>query len=47
VARKIGTVEAAADFFRLISAGAGKDLDSYLELIPRNPPLPGAELSRA
>jgi hypothetical protein len=47
VAQKIGAVETAAEFFRRRAAGAGKGLQSYLDLIPDNPPMPGDELPRA
>jgi hypothetical protein len=47
VAQKIGVVENAAEFFRRRSAGAGRGLRSYLDLIPENPPMPGDELPRA
>ena len=44
LAQKIGAVETAAEFFRCKSAGAGKGLSSYLDLIPSHPPVPGDEL---
>jgi len=44
VAQKIGAVGTAAEFFRRRSAGASKGLQSYLDLIPDNPPMPGDEL---
>jgi hypothetical protein len=44
LAQKIGAVETAAEFFRRRSAGAGKGLQSYLDLIPDTPPMPGDEL---
>jgi hypothetical protein len=47
VAQKIGAVETAAEFFRRRSAAAGKGLQSYLDMIPDNPPIPGDELPRA
>jgi len=47
VAQKIGAVETAAEFFERRSAGAGKGLQSYLDLVPNNPPMPGDELPRA
>ncbi|MGA3370375.1 MAG: hypothetical protein ABSC48_01295 [Terracidiphilus sp.] len=47
LARKIGAVETAAAFFERRSAGAGKGLSSYLDLIPDNPPMPGDELPMA
>ena len=47
LAQKIGAVETAAAFFQRKSAGAGKGLSSYLDLIPDNPPMPGDELPRA
>ena len=47
LAQKIGAVESAAAFFQRRSAGAGKGLSSYLDLIPDNPPMPGDELPRA
>jgi hypothetical protein len=47
LAQKIGAVETAAEFFRRRSAGAGKGLHSYLDLIPDTPPMPGDELPRA
>ncbi|MGD0733904.1 MAG: hypothetical protein ABR976_02110 [Terracidiphilus sp.] len=47
VAQKVGSVETAAEFFRRRSAGAGKGLQSYLNLIPDNPPTPGDELPGA
>ncbi|HWE84615.1 MAG TPA: hypothetical protein VG267_06705 [Terracidiphilus sp.] len=47
LAQKIGAVETAAEFFRRKSANAGKGLDSYLELVPDNPPMPGDELPGA
>ena len=37
LAQKIGAVETAAEIFRLRSSGAGKELNSYLDLIPDNP----------
>ncbi len=45
LAQKIGAVETAAEFFRRRSAGAGKGLEVYLDLIPDNPPAPGDELA--
>ena len=47
LAQKIGAVETAAEFFRRRSAGAGRGLQSYLDLIPDNPPMHGDELPRA
>ena len=47
LAQKIGAMETAAAFFKHRSAGAGKGLSSYLDLIPNNPPMPGDELPRA
>ena len=47
LAQKIGTVETAAAVFKHRSAGAGKGLGSYLDLIPDNPPMPGDELPMA
>jgi len=47
LAQKIGAVETAAAFFQRKSAGAGKGLSSYLELIPDTSPMPGDELPRA
>jgi len=47
MAQKIGAMETAAAFFKHRSAGAGKGLSSYLDLIPNNPPMPGDELPRA
>lgn len=47
VAQKIGAVETAADFFRRRAAGGGKGLQSYLDLIPDGPPMPGDELPGA
>jgi hypothetical protein len=47
LAQKIGAVETAAEFFKRRSASAGKGLESYLDLIPANPPMPGDELNRA
>jgi hypothetical protein len=47
VAQKIGAVETAAEFFRNRSAGAGKGILSYLEMIPEKSPMPGDELPRA
>jgi hypothetical protein len=47
LAQKIGAVETAAAFFQRRSAGAGKGLSSYLDLIPDNPPMPGDELPMA
>jgi hypothetical protein len=47
LAQKIGAVETAEVFFRRRSAGAGKGLSSYLDLIPAHPPMPGDELPRA
>jgi hypothetical protein len=44
LAQKIGAVETAAAFFERRSAAAGKGLNSYLDLIPDNPPMPGDEL---
>jgi hypothetical protein len=44
LAQKVGAVETAVEFFRRRSAGAGRGLESYLDLIPDNPPLPGDEL---
>ena len=44
LAQKIGAVETAAVFFQRRSAGAGKGLSSYLDLIPDHPPMPGDEL---
>jgi hypothetical protein len=44
VAQKIGAVETAAEFFRRKAAGVGNGLQSYLDLIPDNPPMPGDEL---
>jgi len=41
LAQKIGAVETAAAFFQRRSAGAGKGLSSYLDLIPDNPPCQG------
>ena len=46
LAQKIGSVETAEEFFRRRSAGAGKGLNSYLDLIPANPPDAGDELPR-
>ena len=43
LAQKIGAVETAAAFFQRRAAGAGKGLNSYLDLIPDNPPMPGDE----
>ena len=47
LAQKIGAVETAEEFFRRRSANAGKGLESYLDLIPANPPVTGDELNRA
>lgn len=47
LAQKIGAVETAAAFFQRRSAGAGKGLTSYLDLIPDHPPMPGDELPQA
>lgn len=47
LAQKIGAVETAAAFFQHRSAGAGKGLNSYLDLVPDNPPMPGDELPGA
>lgn len=47
LAQKIGAVETAAQFFRSRAAGAGKGLQSYLDLIPDGPPMPGDELPTA
>jgi len=47
LAQKIGAVETAAEFFRRKSAGAGKGLSSYLDLIPEKSPMLGDELPRA
>jgi hypothetical protein len=47
VAQKIGAVETAAEFFRRRAAGAGNGLQSYLDLIPDRPPMPGDELPGA
>ena len=47
LAQKIGAMETAAAFFKHRSAGAGKGLSSYLDLIPNNPPMPGDELPMA
>ena len=44
LAQKVGAVETAAEFFRRRSAGAGKGLHPYLDLIPDLPPAPGDEL---
>jgi len=44
LAQKIGAVETAAEFFLRRSAGAGKGLSPYLDLIPETPPAPGDEL---
>jgi hypothetical protein len=48
LAQKIGAVETAAVFFRrrAQSGDAGKGLNSYLDLIPNNPPMRGDELPR-
>jgi hypothetical protein len=47
LAQKIGAVETAAEFFKRRSTGAGKGLESYLDLVPANPPVAGDELDRA
>jgi hypothetical protein len=47
LAQKIGAVETAAAFFQRRSAGAGKGLTSYRDLIPDQPPMPGDELPQA
>ena len=44
LAQKIGAVETAAEFFRRRGQGAGKGLNSYLDLVPPEPPVPGDEL---
>jgi hypothetical protein len=44
LAQKIGVVETAADFFARRSAGAGKGLQHYLDMIPGVAPDPGDEL---
>jgi hypothetical protein len=47
LAQKTGAVETGAGFFRRKSSDAGKGLNSYLDLIPDNPPIPGDELPMA
>ena len=47
LAQKIGVVETAAEFFRRRAAGAGKGIQSYLDIIPDAPPMPGDELPKA
>jgi len=44
LAQKIGTVETAEEFFKRRSAGAGKGLKYYLDMVPDAPPDPGDEL---
>jgi hypothetical protein len=47
LAQKIGAIETAAAFFQRRSAGAGKGLNAYLDLIPDSPPMRGDELPQA
>ena len=44
LAQKIGVVETAAEFFARRSAGAGKGLKHYLDMVPGGPPDTGDEL---
>jgi len=44
LAQKIGVVETAEEFFKRRSAGAGKGLQHYLDMVPDAPPDPGDEL---
>jgi len=47
VAQKIGAAEAAVAFFQRRATGAGKGLNSCLDVVPDAPPMPGDELPQA